>query len=121
MNAALLALAAVAVLMFGVVLGILSAPLLKKAPAPRGPRIQEPWEKALDDFVRASHGVNDPAVTRGMTYHITTSMRKLAEEVRDFNESTTRLGRVNLTLAFVLAVATVVYAVVVLFQWALHK
>ncbi|MGD0457786.1 MAG: hypothetical protein ABSC21_08580 [Terriglobia bacterium] len=121
MNVGLLALAAVAVLMFGIVLGILSAPILKKGTTPQGPHKQEPWERALDDFMRASHGVNDPAVTRGMTYHITTSVRRLAAEVRDFNESTTRLGRVNLTLAFVLAVATVVYTVVFLLQWALHK
>jgi len=70
MDLALLVLAAIAVLTFGAVFGILSAPMLKNRAASQSSPKQEPWEKALEDFMRASHGANDPAVIRGMTYFI---------------------------------------------------
>ncbi len=121
MKVGFLVLAALANLVFGAVLGILSAPLLGKMGKPRGQLTQEPWEKSLDDFMRASHGPNDPAVIRGMTHHITLSVRKLAREVADFNESTNRLGTANLILAIVIAGATAAYATVVVLQYALPK
>ncbi len=71
---------------------------------------EQPWEKSLDALMQAK-GQPRPTVTVLATHTIALSLANLSRQMEKFNESTERVGKSNLILGVIIALATVAYAV----------
>jgi hypothetical protein len=75
------------------------------------PGRKEPWLENLEQLMKMPGGNVVPSHLAGMAHAVASSLEKLSEKIERSTESTERLGRVNLVLVWVIAVATVAYAV----------
>jgi len=94
---------ALAILLWAVVLYFTRRPEVR-------PGRKEPWLEKLEELVKMPGGNVVPSHLAGMAHAVASSLEKLSEKIERSTESTERLGRVNLVLVWVIAVATVAYA-----------
>lgn len=76
----------------------------------RGPPEKEPWENSLDQLMFLSDKSPEPHVIACATHAIALCLKALSRRIEDFNRSTETLGKINLLLAAIIAVATIAYA-----------
>jgi hypothetical protein len=95
-----IALVAVGIAVWAVRL-LFSKPEQRKLPSQR-----EPWEESLEVTMK-SKGTPETYVIANATHTIALCLANLTAEVEKFSASTERLGKVNLLLVFVVAVATI--------------
>ena len=95
---------ALAVLLFAVVLYFARRPRAR-------PVRKEVWLEKLEELMKLDGGNLVPSHVAGAAHAIASSLEKLSERVERATESTERLGRVNLVFVWVIAVATLAYAI----------
>lgn len=95
---------ALAILLWAIVL------YFKNRPRPK-PVAKEPWLESLEALMKMQGGNVAPSHLAGMAHAVASSLEKLSERIAESAESTERLGKINLLLVCVIAVATVAYTV----------
>lgn len=75
------------------------------------PKDKELWLDGLEQLMKMQGGSVVPAHLAGMAHAVASSLERLSERVEESSESTERLGKSNLLLVCVIAVATVAYTV----------
>lgn len=104
-----------AILAFVIVLAVaifLWAAVVYITSLPRPRRVtKEPWIESMEQLMNMQGGSVVPSHLAGMTHAIANSLEKLSDKIERSTESTERLGKVNLLLVCVIAVATLAYAI----------
>jgi len=95
---------AVAILLWAIALYSTNRP----KPKPGG---KEPWLESLEELMKMQGGNVAPSHLAGMAHAVASSLEKLSDRTRQAAESTERLGKANLLLVCIIAVATLAYTV----------